>query len=160
MEEPAPGADRTMDSFEMSPDAFGRLTVVASDDASMIGQHFEITKGRTTLGRKADNDIIFPKDSPVSRHHALIEERNGGLFLNEVMDMDEKTGQPKRPTYGTFMDENEVGGRSVLLHDGVEIRLGKRVRLKFELGEKFRLGEEKTFDGFDSSGDTDATQEA
>lgn len=153
-EMPVGGLDRTMDSFEMSPDALGRLTVTASDDPSMPGQRFEITNQRTTLGRKADNDIIFPKDSPVSRHHAMIEEKNGVLFLGEVQDVDEKTGAPKRPTYGTFVNENEVSGQSILLQNGDEIRLGKRVKLKFEVGEKLRLGEEKMFDAFDSSGDT------
>jgi hypothetical protein len=158
-EEMPVGGDRTVDSFEMSPDALGRLTVTASDDPSMPGQRFEITNQRTTLGRKADNDIIFPKDSPVSRHHAQIEEKNGGLFLSEVQDVDEKTGAPKRPTYGTFVNENEVGAQSILLKNGDEIRLGKRVKLKFEVGEKLRLGEEKTFDGFDSSGGMSETVE-
>jgi putative peptide zinc metalloprotease protein len=147
-----------MDTWEMSPDAFGRLTVSASDDPSLIDQHFEITSPRTTLGRKADNDIIFPKDSPVSRHHAVIEERNGGLFLSEVEEIDE-TGRAKRPTYGTFINENEVSGRSILLQNGDEIRLGKRVRLKFEASARVRLGDEKTTDGFMTSSDLTETQE-
>ncbi|MFZ5903224.1 MAG: VWA domain-containing protein [Chloroflexota bacterium] len=160
IEEGIPGSDRTMDSFEMSPDALGRLTVIASDDPSMIGQHFEITNTRTTLGRKADNDIIFPKDSPVSRHHAVIEEKSGGLFLSQVTETDEKTGQPKPPTFGTFVNENEVGKDSILLQGGDEIRLGKRVRLKYEAGAKTRFGDEQTYDGFTSSGDTMETREA
>lgn len=155
-----PTSDRTMDAFDMSPDAFGRLTVTASDDASMLGQHFEITSPRTTLGRKADNDVIFPKDTPVSRHHAVIEARSGDLLLSEVSDFDEKTGQPKRPTYGTFVNEREVGGRVVPLQDGDEIRLGKRVRLKFEMGANLRLGNETTVDGLDSPGDWEKTMEA
>ncbi len=153
-EEMSGGSDRTMDSWEMNPDAFGMLTVTASDDPSMLGQRFEITNRRTTLGRKADNDIIFPKDSPVSRHHAVIEEKNGGLFLSEVEDMDDKTGKTKRPTYGTFVNENEVGVQSILLQNGDEVRLGKRVRLKYEAGKLTRQGDEKTFDGFTASGDT------
>jgi VWFA-related protein len=158
--EPAPALDRTMDAFEMSADAWGRLTVTTSDDASMIGQHFEITTSRIALGRKADNDIIFPKDSPVSRHHAVIVEKNSGLFLSEVEEMDDKTGGLKRPTYGTFVNESEVGKQSILLRDGDDIRLGKRVRLKFQAGSKVRAGDEKTFDGFNSRADTDETQEA
>jgi Ca-activated chloride channel family protein len=158
VEEVLGGSDRTMDTWEMSPDAFGRLTVSASDDPSLIDQHFEITSPRTTLGRKADNDIIFPKDSPVSRHHAVIEERNGGLFLSEVEEIDE-TGRAKRPTYGTFINENEVSGRSILLQNGDEIRLGKRVRLKFEASARVRLGDEKTTDGFMTSSDLTETQE-
>ena len=159
VEEMSGGSDRTMDSWEMNPDALGMLTVSASDDPSMLGQRFEITNRRTTLGRKADNDIIFPKDSPVSRHHALIEEKNGGLFLSEVEETDEKTGRPKRPTYGTFVNENEVSVQSILLQNGDEVRLGKRVRLKYEAGKLARQGDEKTFDGFTASGDTMETRE-
>lgn len=154
-EEFSGGSDRTMDSWEMSPDALGMLTVTGSDDPSLLGQRFEITKRRTTLGRKADNDIIFPKDSPVSRHHALIEERSGGLFLSEVEETDEKTGRAKRPTYGTFVNEGDLNGQEVLLQNGDEIRLGKRVKLKFEASARIRAGDEKTYDGFTSSGEGD-----
>lgn len=158
LEEMPVGSDRTMDAWEMSPDALAMLTVTASDDSAMIGQRFEITKRRTTLGRKADNDIIFPKDSPVSRYHALIEEKNGGLFLSEVSYVDEKTGQQKRPTYGTFVNDSEVGTQSILLQTGDEIRLGKRVKLKFEASARIRFGEEKTYDGFPSSGESDTME--
>lgn len=154
-EEFSGGSDRTMDSWEMGPDALGVLTVTGSDDPSLLGQRFEITKRRTTLGRKADNDIIFPKDSPVSRHHALIEERSGGLFLSEVEETDEKTGRPKRPTFGTFVNESDLNGQDVLLQNGDEIRLGKRVKLKFEASARIRAGDEKTYDGFTSSGEGD-----
>lgn len=152
------GSDRTMDSWEMSPDALALLTVTGSDDPSLLGQRFEITKRQTTLGRKADNDIIFPKDSPVSRHHATIEERGGGLFLSEVEEMDEKTGHPKRPTFGTFVNDREVGGEGILLQNGNEIRLGKRVKLKFEASARIQRGDDKTMDGL--SGDTMETREA
>ncbi len=158
MEEMSGGSDRTMDSWEMSPDALAMLTVTATDDSAMVGQRFEITKRRTTLGRKADNDIIFPKDSPVSRHHALIEEKNGGLFFSEIADTDEKTGQPKRPTYGTFVNNSDVGAQPILLQNGDEIRLGKRVKLKFEASARLRAGEEKTYDGFTSTVESDTME--
>jgi len=131
----------------MPSDAYGRLTVLASDDESMVNQHFNIISERTTLGRKADNDIVFLKDSPVSRHHAMIEVRNGGLFLMEMTEQDEKVGE-KPPTYGTFVNENKIGREGVALQNGDEIRLGKRVRLRFEAGEKIRLGDDVTMDSF------------
>lgn len=152
------GSDRTVDTQDMSPDALGRLTVNASDDPSMIGQQFDLLHSQTTLGRKADNDIIFPKDSPVSRHHAVIEERGGSLYLSEVEESDE-TGHAKRPTYGTFVNEREVSGQAIQLQNGDEIRLGKRVRLKFEASERIRLGNETTYDAFTAAGDSQETQE-
>lgn len=150
VEEFSSGSDATMDSWEMPSDAYGRLIVLASDDSAMINQHFDITHSRTALGRKADNDIIFPKDSPVSRHHAVIEERNGGLFLEEVED------DGKLPTYNTFVNERDVRGDAILLQSGDEIRLGKRVRLRFEAGTRIQSGDDVTHDGF--SEDTMDTQ--
>ncbi len=141
------GSDRTVDSWEMPSDAYGRLTVLASDDESMVNQHFDLINEHTSLGRKADNDIVFLKDSPVSRHHAVIEERNGGLFLKETMDRDD-SGKDKRPVYGTYVNDDKVGDEGVLLRNGDEIRLGKRVRLKFEAGERTQLGDEATYDSF------------
>jgi Ca-activated chloride channel homolog len=150
VEEFSSGSDTTMDSWEMPSDAYGRLIVLASDDPAMINQHFDITHSRTALGRKADNDIIFPKDSPVSRHHAVIEERNGGLFLEEVED------DGKLPTYNTFVNERDVRGEAILLQNSDEIRLGKRVRLRFEVGSRIQSGDDVTHDGF--SEDTMDTQ--
>lgn len=157
VEAPVGAMDRTMDAWEMSPEALAMLTVTASDDPSMIGQRFELIHSRTTLGRKADNDIIFPKDSPVSRHHAVIEERGGGLFLSQVVEVDD-AGKSKSPTYGTFVNESGIGDQQVLLQNSDEIRLGKRVKMKFELSARLRMGEEKTFDGFETIEDNDTMQ--
>lgn len=141
--------DRTYDSWEPSPDALGMLTVIQSDDPAMVGQRFEVLKSPTTLGRSADNDINFPKDSPVSRHHATIEEKKGGLFLSQVGSVD-SSGQTKLPTYGTFVNEIETGTDPVLLQSGDEIRLGKRVRLRFEASARISSSEEKTYDGLET----------
>jgi VWFA-related protein len=157
IEAAAPSPDRTIDAWEISPDAFGMLSITGSDDASMIGHRFEIMKPLTTLGRSADNEIPFPKDSPVSRHHAQIEARGGGLWISEVESTD-KSGNPKRPTYGTFINENPISTTSVLLKSGDEIRLGKRVRLRFEAGQKLMSGSSETMDSFEPP-DPDATQE-
>lgn len=121
--------DRTYDSFTPSSDALGVLVVLQSDDPAMVGQRFEITRHSTSLGRKADNDLIFAKDSPVSRHHATIDERGGGLFLSEVWATDD--GSAKRPAYGTFVNDLQIED-SVRLKNGDQIRLGKRLRLRFE----------------------------
>ena len=149
---PNAGSDMTIDTWEISSDALGMLTVVNSDDATMIGQRFEITQSKTTLGRSADNDINFPKDSPVSRQHAGIEEKTGGLFIQQVETTD-SSGRAKMPTYGTFINEIEMGSDAVLLQTGDEIRLGKRVRLKFETGSKSSSSEELTYDGLETYDD-------
>jgi Ca-activated chloride channel homolog len=149
--EPTPSAnlvdDRTMDTFMTSDDALGVLVVLQSDDPMMVGQRIEIAKPVTNLGRKADNEVIFAKDAAVSRHHAVIEERGGKLFLSEVIAMDE--GSPKRPAYGTFLNGDQIEF-PVLLKNGDEIRLGKRVRLRFEGLHSTNTDDERTVDQFDS----------
>ena len=130
IDELAPAGDRTLLAKFPGEGALGFLTILNSDDAAMIQQRIEINQQGTRLGRKADNDIIFAKDSPVSRHHATIEERAGQMYLSEVLSPDENN-QPKPPTYGTYVNDQRIK-EATLLKSGDEIRLGKRVRLRFE----------------------------
>ena len=141
--------DRTMDDFSPNENALGVLVVLQSDDEAMIHQRIEIVKSPTALGRKADNDVIFAKDSPVSRRHAVIEEHSGALFLSEVLAEDE-SGQAKRPAYGTFVNGVQVQD-PVQLRNGDEIQLGKRVRLRLE--SAMGADDESTVDQMDSGGD-------
>jgi Ca-activated chloride channel family protein len=141
--------DRTLDSFIPSEGALGVLVIQQSDDPALNGQRFEISKSVTTLGRKASNDIMFPKDSPVSRQHAVIEERSGMLYLSEVSAADE-SGQAKRPAFGTFVNDQQIEA-PVMLRDGDEIRLGKRVRIHFVSSTPAPGDTERTMDqGSDS----------
>lgn len=144
--------DRTIDSYTPSENALGVLVIQQSDDPAMLHQRIEIVKPETRLGRKADNDVIFANDSPVSRHHAVIEERNGQLFLSEIISADEHNSQPKRPLYGTFVNGNQVQD-SVLLQDGDEIMLGKRVRIRFESAHSAQTNVDRTLDQGASSDD-------
>ncbi len=122
-------SDNTLPTPDTSQGVFGVLTVVTSDNPQTIGQRFEITKPVTRLGRKADNDIVFHKDSPVSRHHAVIDERGGNLLFSEVITLED--GQPRRPVYGTFVNEKPLDS-PVFLKNGDLLRLGKRVRLRVD----------------------------
>lgn len=123
-------SEMTMDGFVLGDNALGGLMVLQSDDPAMMGQRFEITEQTTRLGRAADNDVLFPKDGPVSRHHAIIENRNGQLVLSELIS-DSGDGTAKSPTFGTFVNDQKVI-QPVTLRNGDLIRLGKRVVLKFE----------------------------
>lgn len=140
--------DRTLDAFTPSENALAVLVILNSDDPALIHQRIEITKPVTHLGRKADNDVVFAKDSTVSRHHAVIEERNGQMFLSEVMGVDDY-GRPKPPTYGTFVNGKQIQG-SYALHDGDEIQLGRRVRIRFEAIAPTIGTEERTLDQLSS----------
>jgi len=136
--------EHTMDVLAPSSEALGVLVVLQSEDPSMVNQRFEITRSVTTLGRKSTNDIAFPRDMAVSRQHAVIEERDGRLYLSEAVSVDEH-GRPRRPTYGTFVNGHQIEA-SVLLRDGDEIQLGKRLRLRFEAVQPMDSEEDRTID--------------
>ncbi|MBN2386489.1 MAG: VWA domain-containing protein [Anaerolineales bacterium] len=164
---PKPAADRTMDDWEPAPDTLGVLVVEASDDASMIGHRFEITRTPTSLGRSAGTDITFPKDSPVSRQHAEIVQKGNALYVSEIQSPDEN-GQLRPPKFGTLVDEVPLGGGQALLKNGSVLQLGKRVRLRYQAPARLAGSEEKTMDDFNAGetvadlppgGDPDTTME-
>jgi hypothetical protein len=115
-------------------DAFGTLSVLNSDDETRVGHQFHIRKSTTTLGRKPDNDIVFAQDKPVSRYHARIEKQDDHLVLVEIMTSDEQ-GNPKCPTCGTFINDDQINDGHATLKDGDIIQLGLRTRLLFNQGK-------------------------
>jgi ribosomal protein S27AE len=90
------------------------LTVVTGPE---IGHALTLTKARAIIGRKGTDFAL--NDPEVSRHHCLLEVRNG--FVN-LKDMDS--------TNGTFFEEERV--RAAVLQDGAEFRVGSStIRLSF-----------------------------
>jgi pSer/pThr/pTyr-binding forkhead associated (FHA) protein len=136
----------------------GAVTIEASDDSSLVGHRFEITTSLITLGRSADNDIIFPNDKPVSRHHAEIYQISDKLYLREVETAD-SSGAAKPPKYGTFLNEVPMGSDPALLKTGDAIQLGKRVRLRFESYRREADANALTSDDLSAADDLDRTQE-
>jgi hypothetical protein len=154
---PGTDKDHTHDNWEPGRNAFGFLTVLYSDDRSKIGQHFDLTQPCTTLGRSKDNLIHFPKDSPVSRHHAKIELKEDGVYLSEVMSMD-----GVRPRFGTFINQTRVVADPVRLKSGDQIAIGKRLQVKFQSLVHHPSNDEKTYAAFGShqaDGDKTAVQQ-
>ena len=163
-----PGEDRTIDISLIKTDsgsssdardvALATLTILNSDDAGMIGQQLSVTKFPASVGRSAKNNIVISKkDQPVSRDHIIIDKRRGSIILMEVISTD-SSGNPKPPTYGTFVNEKKVAGENVLLRDGDDIRLGSRFRMRFITVRPSSGSEDRTLDGINSSGE-DKTRE-
>ncbi len=124
------------------------LRVLASEDPMMVGQMINITKACITIGRGADNDVVLSGDKAVSRQHAMIEMTGTEFFLSEFITQ-EANGSVKRPTYGTFVNEQKVGAIPVQLKSGDEIQLGTRLKLHFDrLDNAFkpRSGGDKTLE--------------
>jgi Inner membrane component of T3SS, cytoplasmic domain len=91
------------------------LAVVSGPDKGAI---HKLKKARVILGRE-DADIPL-NDQEISRHHCLLEVRDGHANLK---DLDS--------TNGTFFDEERV--RAAMLQDGSEFRIGTTVmRINFK----------------------------
>ncbi len=145
---PAASLDATFDGLLASPAGMAAaqpvatLTVLASDDAAMIGKVLMIGAGRTTIGRSPDNDIVLPQDKGVSRQHLVLEYMENEVFIAEAI-----SAEGKRPTYGTYINEQRIGTVPQPLMHGSEIRLGNRCRMRFEkLMTSASSAEDKTLD--------------
>jgi len=152
-----PDESRNASDADVAPDVLGVLTVETSDDGSLIGHSVEITTPLVTLGRSADNDIVFPEDKPVSRHHAEIYQISGNLYLREVDTVD-ASGSARPPKYGTYLNKKPMGPDPAQLKTGDEIQLGKRVRLKFESFTQDIHGDALTYDDEDFTAADDMDQ--
>jgi pSer/pThr/pTyr-binding forkhead associated (FHA) protein len=71
-----------------------------------------VTSGYTTLGRHADNDIVFDEALASRRHAAVIETESGFL----IRDLDS--------TNGTYLNDQRVGADDRTLRNGDVISLG------------------------------------
>jgi VWFA-related protein len=149
---------RKADRSEVEPGALGALIIEFSDDSSLVGQRFEITTPFVTLGRSADNDIHFPNDKPVSRHHAEIYQSSDKLYLREV-EAPDAAGAARSPKYGTYLNQEAMGTDPALLKTGDEIQLGKRLRLRFESYTQSLDADMLTYDDMTNTDDYDRTQE-
>ncbi|NMB90443.1 MAG: VWA domain-containing protein, partial [Chloroflexi bacterium] len=141
----------------------GRIEVTASDDPGLVGKTFDLQQPLTRLGRLvSDNDLCFPQDSPVSKRHAIIEQQDKDFYLREV---------EQGTTYGTYLNDQEMGPEPQLLHNGDEIRLGKRLKLRIilptheqpnEIGGKTLdniVNNDRTFDGIPFPSEPENTTE-
>jgi VWFA-related protein len=128
---------RTLDAIVTGSDTRAVFIVKESDDPALVSKRLLMNQEIIHIGRGGDNELSFPKDSPVSRHHAIIEEKNEGLYLREVLTKD-PSGAEKGSTYGTFVNEEQISGE-LALQDGNQIRLGKRLILELEIIEHLRL---------------------
>ena len=122
------------------------LTVINSDDSTLVGQSIPITNKTSTIGRGTGNDIMFPKDHPVSRKHVTLEYKDGVFTLSEVLKSGDKGLES--PTFGTFVNEKNIHGNAVQLRKGDIIRLGNRLKLEFtpQVEERASKDSDRTMD--------------
>ena len=145
-------SEATMDAIDLGGHSglsaanglFATLEVKNSDDQSLIGSLFNVTSLPLTLGRSADNDVVFSQqDRAIGRHHAVLEESAGQITIR---DLDSR--------FGTFINGERIGENPVVLENGAEIRLGSRAVLKYtRLFNTIGGSDEATVDGLDMNGD-------
>ncbi len=131
------------------------LSVLYSDDPMIIGELYFITKNPTNIGRSSKNDIVFPDDSPVSRKHIILTIERDVCYLVQAF-LTDINGNAHYPKYGTYINNVEIGNQPVLLNNGDEIRLGNRLRLKYEFTTNLQPEEtiEETFGTIECDNET------
>jgi len=77
--------------------------------ADKIINQYTITKEETTIGRGAGCDIVID-NSGVSRHHAVIKEKDGTFFVED-----------KGSTNGTFIKGEKIGMKEIKNGDIIQI---------------------------------------
>ncbi|HEV2712212.1 MAG TPA: FHA domain-containing protein [Gaiellaceae bacterium] len=96
------------------------LLIVLASPALDPGTERELDSTAVTLGRAADNDLVLDADEFASVHHARIEPRRDGVWLQ---DLDS--------TNGTFLNGSKLT-RPQKLTPGDVIRVGE-TDLRYEL---------------------------
>jgi hypothetical protein len=122
--------DQARDPASAVMNPISSITVLQSDDLSMIGQKFDITDQICRLGRAADNEVFFPREVSISNHHCIIEHRAGQFVLSEVMGI-VGDGGGRKPLGGTFVNEHLILSPTVI-KNGDMIRLGNKLVFRFE----------------------------
>jgi hypothetical protein len=86
--------------------------LVVRSGGGRAGEHFIPQGERTTIGRSPECDI-FLDDVTVSRKHAVLAEREGGLFIEDEGSLN-----------GTFLNRKRIDS-ATRLENGDEVQIGK-----------------------------------
>jgi pSer/pThr/pTyr-binding forkhead associated (FHA) protein len=87
--------------------------VAGRSPALRQGERFELNAKPLTVGRSAPNDIRLDGDEFASSHHARIEARNDGVWVEDIGS-----------TNGTYVNGARLE-RPQLLEDGDVVRVGE-----------------------------------
>jgi pSer/pThr/pTyr-binding forkhead associated (FHA) protein len=89
----------------------GGAALVIRAGGGRVGESFELSRDRMTIGRRPDADV-FLDDVTVSRDHALLVRRGDGFHLDDLGSLN-----------GTYVNRRRI--ESQRLSDGDELQVGK-----------------------------------
>ena len=107
--------------------------VLIGISAPYQGQRFVLDRGRISVGRRADNDVVLAESSVSSMHAWIIGEAGSWRVMNMLS------------TNGTFVNDEKV--HEAELHDGDRLRIGS-VELVFRTNEAGASGKGQRKGGF------------
>jgi pSer/pThr/pTyr-binding forkhead associated (FHA) protein len=114
---PASHAEAAASSAVVASTPTAVSTIQGAGDAALVGsdgQRFAVHRAAATqIGRALDNDIVV-NDASVSRHHVLIESRNGAFVVRDLGSQN-----------GTWLGDQRIG--EAPLEDGDSVKLGDAV---------------------------------
>ncbi len=89
----------------------GGAALVIRAGGGRVGESFELSGDRLTIGRRPDSDV-FLDDVTVSRDHALLVRRGSDFYLDDLGSLN-----------GTYVNRRRI--ESQKLADGDELQVGK-----------------------------------
>jgi hypothetical protein len=89
----------------------GGAALVIRAGGGRVGESFELSRDRMTIGRRPDSDV-FLDDVTVSRDHALLVRRGGAFHLDDLGSLN-----------GTYVNRKRIDSQR--LADGDELQVGK-----------------------------------
>ena len=92
-----------------------------------MGESFPLDGDRMTIGRRPDSDV-FLDDVTVSRDHALLVQRGGDYYLDDLGSLN-----------GTYVNRHRI--ESHRLEDGDELQVGK-YKLTFLRSDRMAVQDE------------------
>jgi hypothetical protein len=100
------------DGDALSLEGFEGPALIVRSGGGRAGEHFTPAGAKTTIGRSPECDI-FLDDVTVSRHHAVLGDRNGSFTIEDQGSLN-----------GTFLNRHRIEAAQPL-EDGDEIQIGK-----------------------------------